>query len=331
MKALALLSGGLDSTIAIKLILDQGIEVEALNFISPFCLCNQKGKCYAAEVARKFNIPLKTLAKGEEYLEMMRHPKYGYGSGMNPCIDCRIFILKKAKEYAEQIGAKFIFTGEVLDQRPKSQYRKALEIVEKEAGLEGKLLRPLSAKLLPMTEAEKKGWVDRERLLDIRGKSRKKQMELAEEYGVNDYPSPGGGCLLTRKEYAFKLRELLRHQEKMTLKDVVLLKIGRHFWHNDGHIIVGRNKTENEQLLRLKNEDDYAFEVVDYPGPITILQGPKDEDTIEFAARLTARYSDATVDRVVVECRKNGKGQRIVVEPLPAETSKVLYAQEAVK
>ncbi|MCP2604965.1 7-cyano-7-deazaguanine synthase, partial [Candidatus Aminicenantes bacterium AH-873-B07] len=159
MKALALLSGGLDSTLAVKLVLEQGIDVIAIKFTSPFCLCNQKGKCYAIEVAKKFDIPIKVINKGKEYLKIIKNPKYGYGSGMNPCIDCRIFMLRKAKKYAKELGAKFIFTGEVLNERPMSQHFKALKIIEKEAGLKGKIVRPLSAKLLPKTEAEKKGWI----------------------------------------------------------------------------------------------------------------------------------------------------------------------------
>ncbi len=314
MKALALLSGGLDSVLAVKLILEQGIEVEAVNFVSPFATCNRKGRCYSAEVSQKLNIPLKTIAKDEEYLELLRHPKYGYGSGMNPCIDCRIFMLRKAKEYAEQTGAKFIFTGEVVGQRPMSQRRKALELIEREAGLEGKLLRPLSAKLLPETEAERMGWVDRERLLDISGRSRKTQFKLAEQLGVTDYACPAGGCLLTQKEFAEKVRQLFQHKERITTTDVMLLKIGRHFWQDGSHIIVGRNEAENKRLLDLKSGEDYVFEVLNYPGPITILQGSKSPPAIELAARLTARYSDAEADNVLVECRKDGDRERVVIE-----------------
>ncbi|MHA1263211.1 MAG: hypothetical protein ACTSSA_14200, partial [Candidatus Freyarchaeota archaeon] len=155
---------------------------------SPFCLCDRKGRCFAVEVAEKLNVPLRMMYKGQEYLRVIRNPKYGYGSGMNPCIDCRIFMLKKAKRYAEEIDASFIFTGEVLDERPMSQHYRALKIIEREAGLEGKIVRPLSAKLLPKTEAEKKGWIDRNKLLAIRGRSRKPQIALAEKLGISDYP-----------------------------------------------------------------------------------------------------------------------------------------------
>ncbi len=229
-KALALLSGGLDSTLATKLILQQGIEVKALNFVTPFCLCG-KGGCGAAEVAKELGIPIKIMIVGQEYLRILRKPKHGYGKNMNPCIDCRIFMLKKAKQQAKEMGASFIFTGEVLGERPMSQHVHALRLIEKEAGLEGKILRPLSAKLLKETEAEKKGLVSRERLLDINGRSRKRQFALAKHFMIANYPCPAGGCLLTCKEFASKLRDLFAHKTRVTLKDVSLLKVGRHFRH----------------------------------------------------------------------------------------------------
>ncbi|NIM46629.1 MAG: hypothetical protein GTN40_00505 [Candidatus Aenigmarchaeota archaeon] len=290
-KALGLLSGGLDSTLAVKLILDQGIDVEAVKFTSPFCTCDRGGVCHAAVAARKFKIPFKMINKGKDYLKILRNPKHGYGSEMNPCIDCRIFMLKKAKEYAKEIDAKFIFTGEVLGQRPMSQHMKALKIIEKEAGLEGKLLRPLSAKLLPITEAEKK-WVDRNKLLGISGRRRKEQMKTAKKLKI-DYPCPGGGCLLTNKEFAKKIKDLIKHKKRIIIKDLELLKIGRHFRLKNNKIIVGRNEKENKKLLELKQKTDYIFEVPDIGSPITILQGPKTKKAIKLAAQLTLRYSDA--------------------------------------
>jgi len=300
MKAIALLSGGLDSILAVKLMLEQGIEVVALNFKSPFCLCDQKGKCYSALVAEKFKIPLKVIFKGDEYLKTVRNPKHGHGRGMNPCIDCRIFILTKAKEYAEEIGAKFIFTGEVLNERPMSQHEGALRIIEKEAGLNGKILRPLSAKLMPETEAEKEGWVDREKLLDIKGRSRKPQIALAKDYGIADYPCPAGGCLLTEKMFVTKVRDFFKHHENATVRDMEILKKGRHFRINDNKVIVGRNESENDALEKLKYDDDFQFEVMGAGSPITILQGEKTEEAIKKAAELTARYSDAADGEVEV-------------------------------
>jgi len=299
MKALALLSGGLDSTLAVRLVQGQGIDVVAVNFVSPFCLCG-RGGCGAAGMAKQLQIPLKTISLGEEYLMIVKNPKYGYGKNMNPCIDCRILMFKKAKNYADEIGASFLFTGEVLDERPMSQHKKALDIIEKEAELEGMIVRPLSAKLLPMTDVEKKGWIDREKLLDIRGRSRKKQIELVKEFDIKDYPCPAGGCLLTYKDFAAKIRDLFEHEKRIRIKDVLFLKTGRHFRFEENKVIVGRNKTENERLRDLKDVNDYYFEVPDCGSPLAILQGPKKEKAIEVAAALTARYSDSKEKRIIV-------------------------------
>lgn len=312
MKALALLSGGLDSTLAVKLILNQGIEVEALNFVTPFCLC-KKGGCGATEVANKFHIPLKIINAGKEYLKIVKNPEHGYGRNMNPCIDCRIFMLKKAKKHAKETGASFIFTGEVLDERPMSQHWKALSLIEKEAGLEGKILRPLSAKLLPETEAEKKGLVDREKLLNIKGRQRKKQIELAKEFAITDYPCPAGGCLLTYKEYANKLRDLFKHEKRAQLKDVQLLKVGRHFRLGRNKIIVGRNEGENKILVKQKGIGDYFFEAQGCGSPITLLQGPKTRKAIETAARLTAYHSDQKNGKVLVKFGKEDLSESLIV------------------
>jgi tRNA U34 2-thiouridine synthase MnmA/TrmU len=312
MKALALLSGGLDSTLAVKLISNQGIEVETINFVTPFCLC-KKGCSGAAEVAKKFQIPLKIVSVGEDYLKILRSPKYGYGRNMNPCIDCRIFMLKQAKKHAKEKGASFIFTGEVLDERPMSQHWKALGIIEKEAGLEGKILRPLSARLLPETEAEKNGWVDRTKLLDIRGRSRKKQIALAKEFAITDYPCPAGGCLLTYNEYADKLRDLFERKKRVSLRDVQLLKVGRHFRLGRNKIIVGRNENENKVLAHQKYVGDYYFEAQDCGSPITLLQGPKTNKAVETAARLTAYHSDQKTGEVLIKFGKESLDKSVTV------------------
>jgi tRNA U34 2-thiouridine synthase MnmA/TrmU len=258
-------------------------------------------------------VPLKVVNVGDEYLKMVRKPKHGYGRNMNPCIDCKIFMLKKAKKYAKEIGASFIFTGEVLNERPMSQHSKAMKIIEEEAGLKGKLLRPLSAKLLPETVIEKKGLVKREKLLDIRGRSRKPQIKLAGGFNIKDYPSPAGGCLLTCKEYADKLRDLLKHKKRCSMADVSLLKVGRHFRFGENKIIVGRNEAENNLLAAEKARNDYYFEVPDVGSPTTVLQGAKTKNAIRMAAALTAFYSDAKGDRVTVSFGRERLDKSVIV------------------
>ena len=315
MKALALLSGGLDSALAVKLVKNQGINVVAVNFASPFCLCG-KGGCGATGIAKQLQIPLKTFSLGQDFLSVLKNPKFGYGRNMNPCIDCRILMFKKAKRYAQKIGATFMFTGEVLDQRPMSQHRKAMDIIDTEAGLKGKILRPLSAKLLPESEAEKQGWIKREKLLDIEGRSRKKQIELAEKFSITDYPCPAGGCLLTYKEFAAKVRDLIEHNENFEIRDVNLLKIGRHFRLGKSKIVVGRNKDENTRLLTLKDDSDYIFEVPDCGSPITLLQGPKTKEAVKTAAALTARYSDSKEETAPVKYGDEEMDKTIVTSKL---------------
>jgi tRNA-specific 2-thiouridylase len=318
-KAVGLLSGGLDSTLALKLMLDQGIEVVAFNFRSPFCQCNRKGRCEAAEVASKFEVPLHVDAGDVEYLHMLRNPKHGYGSGMNPCIDCRIFMLRKAKRFAKKIGAKFLFTGEVLGERPMSQHRRALTIIESEAGLKGRILRPLSAKLLPPSEAELKRWVNRDKLLSIRGRSRKPQIALATSLNVFDYPCPAGGCLLTDKEFATKLRDLLRHRHRVRMRDVAFLRIGRHFRLGENKIIVGRDESENKILLSLDDGRSAYLEVPNYSSPITVLQGKLRKKALLAAAGLTARYSDAKLEKILVSHRRGTVTGTLIVEKMSQE------------
>ncbi|MEM5872360.1 MAG: tRNA 4-thiouridine(8) synthase ThiI [Candidatus Aenigmatarchaeota archaeon] len=308
-KALGLFSGGLDSILAVKLIQKQGIDVKLVNFTTPFFPPEK-----AIKMANQIKVPLKVIDITKDYLKLLKKPKYGYGSALNPCIDCKIFMLKKAKKYAKRIGAKFIFTGEVLGERPMSQTKNALTLIEKEAKLKGKLLRPLSAKLLPVTEAEKK-WVDRNKLLDIQGRKRDKQIKLAKTFGIKNYPSPSGGCLLTNKEYAAKVKDLLTYKKTITINDLKLLKIGRHFRFKNNKIIVGRNKDENKELIKLKKSSDYIFEVPNVGSPITILQGPKSKKAIALAAQLTLRYSDAK-EKAFVKYGKRNLTNSILIEKI---------------
>lgn len=309
-KAIALVSGGLDSLLAAKLVKDQGIKVICVYFETPFHSGDSARKS-AEKNCERMGLPLRVVGAGKDYLEMIENPKHGYGSGMNPCVDCRIYFLRKAGELAKELGAEFVVTGEVVGQRPMSQHMRQLKIVEREAGLEGKLLRPLSAKLLPPTEPERKGRVDREKLLDIRGRSRRKQMELAEKWGIKEYLTPAGGCLLTEKAYSMRLKDLLEHKE-LDEQDCLLLKLGRHFRLGENKVIVGRNEEENDKLVKLKGQG-WLFEVPDIGSPITLLQGPKNKKAIELAAALTARYSDSE-GRVGVRYGKNLE-KEIVIKP----------------
>ena len=323
-KALSLLSGGLDSILATELIHKQGIEVIAFNVKTPFCILRKDGKSEATEAAEQLKVPLKVVNVDKDYLHMLRNPKYGYGKNMNPCIDCKIFMIKKAKRYAKEIGVDFIFTGEVLGERPKSQHYPALCVISEEAGLSGKLLRPLSAKLLPETVAERKGLVDRTRLLNIQGRSRKPQFQLAREFGIRNFPSPAGGCLLTCEEYSKKLKDLFANKKRVSINDINLLKIGRHFRLGKNKIIVGRNEAENKLLFGRKTTSEYYFELPDIVGPITILQGPTTKKSIETAAKLTAFYSDAKTCKVKVNFGKERLNKSSYVKvPDKAEVEKL--------
>jgi tRNA-specific 2-thiouridylase len=320
MKAIGMLSGGLDSVLAIKLMQDQGIEIIAVNFILPFYREKSNEELYAAKVAKNLKISLKIFKIGLDYLKIIRDPKHGHGSVINPCIDCKIYMLKKAKTYAKRIGAKFIITGEVLGERPMSQNYKALMAIEKEASLEKRIVRPLSARVLPITEAEEKGWIDRSKLLDIRGRSRKKQIVLAKKYNIKEYPTPAGGCLLTYKEYGNKIKDLLDNKKRISKNDLILLKFGRHFRYNRTKIIVGKNEEENKNLLELKNKRDYVFEVPNHGSPITLLQGKKSRSSIRLAASITAKYSDAEGDNIQVEYIDSSSKHIIYIKPIDEGT-----------
>jgi tRNA-specific 2-thiouridylase len=315
MKALALFSGGLDSALAIRLVQDQNIDVVGFHFKSPFHCSSDE--CNVLKTAETLGIPFETLEADHDYLEVVKNPRFGYGKNLNPCVDCRIFILKKAKAIAAKVNASFMFTGEVLDERPMSQTMKAIRLIEREAELEQQILRPLSAKLLPLTKAEEKGWIDRERLLDIQGRSRRRQLELAKEFRLTDFPTPAGGCLLTVKEFAAKMRDLLKWKTDVNVRDVNLLKIGRHFRFSNAKIIVGRDEAENNKLLALRKDEELYFEVPDFGSPVTLLQGaPSNRTAIETAAALTLRYSDNTAHSATVIYGSTDMNRSITVRSL---------------
>lgn len=320
-KAVGLLSGGLDSTLALKVLIDQGIEVEGINFVTPFCRCNKKNGCRneARAISEKFGIPLKVMALKEEYLDIIKKPRYGYGKNMNPCLDCRIMMFRLAKEYMESINAAFVFTGEVLGERPMSQRRDSMRIIEKDSGLDGYLLRPLCAKLFPPTMPEINGLVDREKLLDIKGRSRKMQISLAKNYSIKDYPCPAGGCLLTDPNFARRIKDLLKNSPDFTLKDIQLLKTGRHLrLDSKTKIIVGRNEEENNVIMNSADHDDIIMEVPGTGSPLTLLKGKLNADNLKSSAIITGRYSDfKDKDSVTVYYgyKLNGLSSHIEVNP----------------
>ena len=287
-KCVALISGGLDSALAAKLMLEQGIEVYGL-YLSMSWGCCEKEKAQAC--AAQIGIPLMVLSVGDAYLDVIRKPKYGYGSGMNPCVDCRIYMFRIAKRYMEEIGAGFVVTGEVVGQRPMSQMRRPLEIIEAESDLEGLLLRPLSAQLLEPTLPELLGVVDRVRLLRLAGRSRHEQNTLAQAQGITEYSTPAGGCLLTDEHFASKTKDLFVHEEQPTTKDMELLTLGRHFRIGPKtKIIVGRNEVEN---LLLEGHADEGYRCIrpKFAGPAALIAGAMSEAAQHMAVSLILRHT----------------------------------------
>ena len=314
-KAIALLSGGLDSRLAVRMMQEQNIEITAINFMTPFCNCTAKTSCKseARKASEEYGIPLRTISAFDEYMEVIKNPKHGYGRGINPCLDCRILIFKKAGSLMREIGASFLITGEVLGERPMSQRLDAIKIIERDSGMNGLIVRPLSAGLFEPTIPEKEGWIDRSKLLSISGRSRRPQIKLAKELNLADWPCPAGGCLLTDKIFSGKLRHLLSLKANPSKNDVLLLKAGRHFSGDSGaQIVVGRNETENQRIEQLAVDGDWLITASNWTGPTVLVraQDPDDRD-LTLAARLCARYGKGQSAQVVdVLCRFIGDESR---------------------
>lgn len=290
-KAIGLLSGGLDSTLAVRVMTDMGYEVTAVNVETPFCNCSGDSKCTQTSKKSGLGADFKRVYAGQDYIDLVKNPPHGYGKNMNICIDCRIYMLKKAKDRMDEIGAEVVFTGEVLGQRPMSQHVRALKQIEVESGLEGRLLRPLSGKLMKATIPEKEGNISRDDLLDFQGRGRKNQIKLAEEYEITGYPTPSGGCMLTDEAFARRLRDAFDHGED-SIKIVSKLKYGRHFRLEDGtKIISGRIEKENKILQALCDKTTPVFTVKGYSSTYTYLFGEMNEKNKIFAGGVTARYS----------------------------------------
>ena len=332
-KALALISGGLDSLLAARVIQEQGIHVEGVNFFTGFCV---EGHTHAIRkkdrakpkrnnalwVAEQLGIKLHIIDIVEEYKDVVFNPKYGYGAHLNPCLDCKIFMVRKAAEWIEAHGFDFVITGEVIGQRPKSQRKDTMPVVQRDSGIGDRLLRPLCAKNLPPTLPEREGWVDRERLYDFSGRSRKPQMALAERFGFRDYAQPAGGCcFLTDEQYSVKLADLwqARGERRYELDDIMLLKVGRHIRPAPHFkLIVAREEGEGNFLQGYRKQYPH-LRTLSHGGPFTLIDGEIDDADLELAARIVARYSQGKqAERVELEYTdREGRSRTLTVAPLP--------------
>jgi len=331
-KAAALISGGLDSMLAARAMQEQGIYVEGLNFFTGFCV---EGHTHAIRkkdqakpkrnnalwVAEQLGIKLHFVDVVEEYKEVLFNPKHGYGANLNPCLDCKIFMVEKALEWIKENDFDFIITGEVIGQRPMSQRKDTMPVISRESGAEGLLLRPLCGKNLPATVPEKEGWIDREGLFDFNGRSRKPQMALAKKYGFEEYAQPAGGCcFLTDAPYSDKLADLWksRGEKEYELDDIMLLKVGRHLRPKpEFKVIISREEGEGKFLQGYKNQY-ISLKTTSHAGPLALLDGQVTPEDLELAARIVARYSQGrSADQVELEIReKDGATQTITVAPM---------------
>ena len=293
LKAVLLCSGGLDSIISLHFLVSKGIEVIALLIITPFCNLTED-KVYQSMMynTSRLGVHTKVVELKEEYLEILRNPKYGFGKAANPCVDCHILMLKQAKKVLEEENADFIVTGDVVNQRPFSQKKIRLKTIDRDADVEGLVLRPLSGKILPQTVPEEKGWIKREDLFNINGRGRTSQITIAKAYEIEKYPLPAGGCVLTDPEFARRFKDLKKFSPDFNLEDIALLRYGRHFRLDpQSKLIISRRQQENDLILRTVSEDTILCRVVEHKGPLGVYIGDLSISAIERAASYIAMYS----------------------------------------
>lgn len=331
-KAVALISGGLDSLLAARVVQEQGVHVEGINFFTGFCVeghthairkkdRNKPKRNNALWVAEQLGMKLHIVDIIEEYKEVLFNPKHGYGANMNPCLDCKIFMVKKAHEWIEENGFDFIITGEVIGQRPMSQRKDTMPVIAKGSGANDLLLRPLCARNLPETLPEREGWVEREKMYGFSGRTRKPQMALAKQFGFEDYAQPAGGCcFLTDAQYSTKLADLWqsRGEKSYEMDDIMLLKVGRHLRLSpDLKLIISREEGEGNFMQGYRNQY-VTLRTTNHPGPLMLIDGDASEQNLELAARILARYSKGKLaDSVEVEIRdKDATTHCIEVAPM---------------
>lgn len=323
--AIVLFSGGLDSILSCRLLMEQGVRVHAVKFVTPFfdygLLTRQES--YKQQVRAKYGIEVHVRDVSDKYLVLLRNPPHGFGKNFNPCVDCKILLVSEARRLLEEFGASFIATGEVLGQRPMSQRQDTLRIIERDSGCEELLLRPLCAKLLKPTKPEMEGLIDRERLLAFSGRSRTPQMELAARFGIKEYPSPAGGCLLTDPILAARIRRFYEEQPHFTPADIRLLLVGRLFrLPHGGLLAMGRKEQENEHLEQLIGPEDWTIKAADRPGPTAVLRFSDHPADLRSAAGLVTRYSKKKPDGLAempVVAEKGDTTEKITALPLPDE------------
>ncbi len=340
-RAVALISGGLDSMLAVKVLLEQGVHVEGINFYTGFCVeghthairkkdQKQEKRNNALWVAEQLGIKLHIIDVIEEYKAVLTNPKHGYGANLNPCLDCKSFMVKKAREWIDENEFDFIITGEVIGQRPMSQRKDTMPIIAQESGADERLLRPLCAKLLPPTLPEREGWIEREKLYDFNGRSRKPQMALAAQFGFDDYAQPAGGCcFLTDQSYSAKLGDLWqqRGSKNYELDDIMLLKVGRHIRPSENFkVIIGREEGENNFMNGYRKQFTH-MRATSHQGPLALIDGNVSSDDLKLAAQLVARYSQGRdAAEVQIEVNEIGNETPFTLDVIPLHNDDIPQA-----